>query len=302
MVTMRRLVTFLSLLVLCLCAGPSMAQPTLKYNRTEDVIYGRKFGTALTMDVFEPGNANGVGLIFVVSGGWFSAHEVIGARLNMLEPLMARGYTIFAVVHGSQPKFDITEISQDMDRSVRFIRHNASKYGIDPNRLGVFGGSAGGHLSLTLAVHGAKGNPKAKDPVDKESSEVQCIACWYPPTDFLNYGSPGEIAVGVGTLKKYQPAFGPRSTTEEGRLALGREISPIYFITPQMPPVLIIHGDADKLVPMQQSESFVKKAQAEGATARLVVRPGKQHGWPDIEPDIKMFGDWFDEHLRGATK
>ncbi len=220
----------------------------------------------------------------------------------MLQPLLERGYTIFAVVHGSQPKFDITEITQDMQRSVRFIRHNAAQYGIDPNHLGVFGGSAGGHLSLTLGVHGEAGNEKSKDPIDHETSAIQCVACWFPPTDFLNYGAPGENAVGIGTLKNFRAAFGPRADTEEGRAALGKQISPIYFVTPQLPPTLIIHGDADKLVPIQQSETFVKKATEAGATAKLVVREGKQHGWPEMLPDVQLFADWFDQYLRGLKK
>src|SRR5262249_10242210 len=87
----------------CAAAEPS-------YERKEDVVYGRKFGTALTMDVFTPKDkdkANGAGVILVVSGGWVSAHESIS--LAFVEPFVARGYTVFAVVHGSQPKFTIPE-------------------------------------------------------------------------------------------------------------------------------------------------------------------------------------------------
>src|SRR6185436_3545028 len=135
-------------------------------------------------------NTNGIGILLMVSGGWFSAHEAINQ--NYVRPLLNRGYTVFAVVHGSQPKFIITEIEQDIHRAVRFIRHNATRYGVDPARLGITGGSAGGHLSLTMAAKGAKGDSAAKDPIDRESSEVQCVACFFPPTDFLNYGAPGE--------------------------------------------------------------------------------------------------------------
>ena len=102
------------------------------------MIYGRKFGTALTLDVFQPRPANGVGIVLMVSGGWFSSHEAINA--DFFRPLLNRGYTVFAVVHGSQPKFVITEIVPDIHRAVRFIRHNAAQYGVDPNRLGITGG------------------------------------------------------------------------------------------------------------------------------------------------------------------
>jgi acetyl esterase/lipase len=271
---------------------------TNDFTRTEDVIYGRKFGMALTMDVFQPKHPNGVGIIFVMSGGWFSAHEAINSLF--LQAFLERGYTVFPVVHGSQPKFVITEIIPDMQRSVRFIRHNAAQYGIDPNRLGITGGSAGGHLSLIIGTQGGPGDPKAKDPVDRESSAVQCVACFFPPTDFLNYGKPGEDGIGVGILKGFKSAFGQRVDDPEDRKKLGREISPIYYITSNMPPTLIIHGNADPLVPIQQSESFVKKAREAGATAKLVVKEGKGHGWAEWPTvDMKTCADWFDEYLRG---
>ena len=68
---------------------------------------------------------------------------------------------------------------------------------------------------------------------------------------------------------------------------------------PKLPPTLIIHGDADKLVPYQQAESFVKKATEAGVTAKLINRPGKAHGWPEMGKDVELLADWFDEHLRG---
>jgi acetyl esterase/lipase len=289
----KALSAFLLLLALS-CAG---AQTNLDFKRTEDVIYGRKFGTALTLDVFQPKPANGVGVVFMVSGGWFSSHETINAAF--LRPLLNRGYTIFAVVHGSQPKFVVTEIVQDIHRSLRFIRHNAAQYGVDPDRLGIIGASAGGHLSLTMATQGGAGDANAKDPVDRESSAVQCVACFFPPTDFLNYSQPGEDAVGVGVLKSFKPAFGPRSDTAEERQKLGREISPIYFVHSNMPPTLIIHGDADKLVPICQAQTFVKRCEEVGVPAKLVVREGKAHGWPDLGKDLDLCTDWFDQYLRG---
>jgi acetyl esterase/lipase len=251
------------------------------------------------LDVIEPTKTNnGLAIVFMVSGGFFSSHEAINP--GSYGPFLKRGYTIFAVVHGSQPKFTISEIEPDIHRAVRFIRHNAAKYGVDPERLGITGGSAGGHLSLTLGTQGTKGKPDAKDPIDRESSEVQCVACFFPPTDFLNYGKPGEDAVGVGTLQGFKPAFGPRSDTPEERQKLGREISPIYFVHSNMPPMLIIHGDADKLVPIYQAEMFVKRCEEVSSKAKLVVREGKAHGWSELGKDMEILADWFDEHLRGV--
>jgi acetyl esterase/lipase len=287
----------LSACLLLVALSCAWGQTNVDFKRTEDVIYGRKFGTALTLDVFQPHPSNGVGIVLMVSGGWFSSHESINA--DFFRPLLNRGYTVFTVVHGSQPKFCITEIEPDIHRAVRFIRHNAAKYGVDPDRLGITGGSAGGHLSLTMGTQGGPGDANAKDPIDRESSAVQCVACFFPPTDFLNYGRPGEDAVGVGVLKPFKAAFGPRSDTAEERQKLGRKISPIYFVHSNMPPMLIIHGDADTLVPIYQAQTFVKRCEAVGSTAKLVVREGKGHGWPDLGKDSELCADWFDQYLRG---
>ena len=105
--------------------------------------------------------------------------------------------------------------------------------------------------------------------------------------------------MGVGILKNYVGAFGAGSATPESRQQLGREVSPIYFITAQLPPTLIMHGDADKLVPIQQSETFVQRATELGAKARLISKPGAVHGWPNQGADLVVFADWFDETLRG---
>src|SRR5262245_60770857 len=178
--TMKRRVPVVlcaSLLVLC-SAAPGAAADEPNYTRVEDVVYGRKFGTALTLDVFTPKqNANGAGLVWVVSGGWFSTHDAVG--LPFVEEFLNRGYTVFAVVHGSQPKFTIPEILQDMHRSVRFIRSRAGEYKIDGERIGIYGGSAGGHLSLMQGTAGDKGNADAKDPVERQSSRVQAVACFF---------------------------------------------------------------------------------------------------------------------------
>src|SRR5688572_27221379 len=105
---------------------PAIANDT---ERLTDVVYGRKFGVALTMDVFKPKqNTNGAGVIWVVSGGWVSSHATINTRapFSPVPLLLQRGYTVFAVVHGCQPKFAIPEIVADMNRAVRFIRHHAA--------------------------------------------------------------------------------------------------------------------------------------------------------------------------------
>lgn len=293
---LRPLALLLSIAVLDPVRPVAAAEPPA-FTRTEDVIYGRKFGTALTFDVFQPARSNGCAVLFMVSGGFFSAKEMM--NVGMFRPFLDRGYTVFAILHGSQPKYTIPEATADIQRAVRFIRRDAARWGVNPDRFGITGASAGGHLSLTLATQGGPGKPDASDPTDRTSSAVQAAACFFPPTDFLNWRSPGDDAVGVGILKDFKPAFGPRSDTPEGRQAYGREISPIYFVTSNLPPTLIIHGDADKLVPIYQAEQYRKRARESGNVCEVIVRPGKDHGWPGLDKDIEILADWFDRHLRG---
>ncbi len=283
------------------------------FDRKEDVIYGRKYGTALTMDVFTPKkDAKGIGVILVVSGGFHSSHEAI--QPGFVRPLTDRGYTVFAVVHGSQPRFTVPDIVEDMNRAVRFIRHHAKDYGIDPSRIGVCGASAGGHLSLMLGTAGSPGNPDAKDPVDRESSRVQAVACFFPPTDLLNYGKPGHRLIhAIDHGRPYRPAYDYReldkqtnlwvSITDPAKLEqIAREISPVYHVTPDDPPTLIIHGDKDQLVPLQQSELIVEKLKSAGVETKLIVKKGAGHGWLTLGEDAIVFVDWFDQHLKAQTQ
>ena len=287
------------LLLHCLCGliGFSTWADGLTGLRRTEVIYGRKFGTALTLDVLQPAKTNGIGIIWVISGGFYSDHN--GINPPYCKALLDEGYTVFAVVHGSQPRFTILEIAEDMHRAVRWIRHHASDYSVRPDRLGVTGSSAGGHLSLTLGTQGHDGDPKAKDPVDRENSRVQAVACFFPPTDFENWGAPGDTQVGVGKVgRQFYGAFGSPSDTLESRLEYGRPISPIHFVTKSMAPTLVIHGEADGLVPIYQAEIFEKKARDTGAVYKLVRLPGKDHGWPGMEKDLVQFAQWFNTHLK----
>ena len=239
---------FLLAAVAALALAPA-APAQDSYSRTEDVIYGRKFGTALTMDVFTPTDkANGKGIIWCVSGGWYSSKESVNPAVA--QAFVERGYTVFAVMHGSQPKYSIPEAIGDMNRAVRFIKTNAKKYNVDPDKLGVAGGSAGGHLSLMLGCAPGYVDPKETDPINKLSSQVAAVACFYPPTDFLNYGKEGETALGNGTLKDFKAPFDFREldtktrsfvavTDEAKRREIGKTISPVYHITKDSAPALI---------------------------------------------------------------
>lgn len=263
--------------------------------RTTNVVYGHRGDAELLMDVFRPPHPNGAAVVLMVSGGWKSGPE--GVQPFLFAPFLRRGYTIFAAQHISQPTCLIGDIVEDMHRTIRFIRHNRAKYGIDENRIGVVGGSSGGHLSLMLATRGGPGPADAPDPIDRESSAVQCVACFYPVTDLLNLGESTENPGDGGPPKSFKKGFGPRADTPDEWKVLGRELSPIDHISPALPPILIVHGDADTLVPLDQSVRFAAKATAIDRTVRLEVRPGKKHGWPTMILDLPRFADWFDQHL-----
>jgi acetyl esterase/lipase len=265
------------------------------------------------MDVFKPkGAANGAAVIFAVSGGFISSHEKINPAF--VKPFLARGYTVFAVVHGSQPRYQIPEIVQDMRRAARFIRLHAKDYGVDPNRLGVAGGSAGGHLSLMLGTAADKGNPSADDALDRQSSRVNAVACFFPPTDFLNFGGSGkEFIHAMDHRQPFRAAFDYRElnkgtglwerVTDDAKLRqIARDISPIYHVSGSAAPTFILHGDKDDLVPLQQSETFVAKLKEAGVPAKLVVKTGRGHGWLDMVKDIDQLADWFDQYLQKAAR
>jgi acetyl esterase/lipase len=260
-------------------------------------IYAQRKGHDLQFEVWRPPHPNGLGVLVLVSGKWKSGGP--GLKPFIIAPLLRRGYTVFSVGHGSQPEFTVMEIVEDVQRAVRCIRRRAREFGVDPGRLGVTGGSSGGHLCLMLATRGGPGQPGAADPVDRESSAVQAVACYYPPTDLLNLGTSTENPGNGGPPKSFVKAFGPNSTNLAIWRIIGRDMSPIYHVTSNLPPVLIVHGGADTLVPLDQSERFLQKARAAGVTVKLVVRPGKQHGWPTMLWDERLFADWFDQYLRG---
>jgi acetyl esterase/lipase len=307
---LRAQVTLSFLLAAFSVCGPvAFAADDVTFSRREEVIYGRKFGMALTMDVFTPKeNANGAAVIWVVSGGWMSNHDHI--NLSFLKEPLARGYTVFAVVHGSQPKYTIPEAIADMTLAVRYIRAHADEFKIDPNRIGVSGGSAGGHLSLMLGMAGDTGDAKSKDSLSRTSSRVQAVACFFPPTDFLNYGTPGYAWLNRGPKDAFQAPFDFQVwnpdlkrfdvVDDDARNKIARDISPVYHVTSDDPPTLIIHGDKDALVPLQQSQLMMERFKQSGVPARLVVKSGEAHGWPKWHDDMRTIADWFDEHLKSG--
>lgn len=269
-----------------------------RHEQFNQVVYGHRQGRDLVFDVLRPPKPNGAGVILLVSGSWRSSTNSF--RPWLAAPFLRRGFTVFAVYHVPQPAATVMDICEDMHRAVRFIRHHARQYGVEPNRIGVTGGSSGGHLGLMLATRGGPGPADAQDPVDRESSAVQAVAVFFPVTDLLNLGSSTENPGDGGPPKSFVRAFGPQSTNLETWRVIGRDVSPIYHIRSNLPPTLIYHGDADTLVPLDQSERFHAEARKVGATVELVVHRDGHHGWLGMLWDIRQFARWFERHLLGA--
>ena len=273
------------------------------YTATEDVVYGQKEGMGLTLDVLQPEqNRKGLGIVLVSSGSWKSgksnlAEKVAEARRDHWGMgLLHGGFTVFVVRHGSGPRFQVPEMVEDIRRSVRFIRLHAAEYGINPDQIGITSGSSGGHLALMVGMTGDEGNPDAQDPVERVSCRTQAIVSWFPPADLINWGMDGGYKM-IETVRPglFKEMFG-EITDLEAQL---KSISPLYFTTPDDPPLLLIHGDQDRTVPVQQSEILKEKYEEAGLTVKLIVQPGGGHTyWEGIEKQYEDVAAWFDQYLK----
>ncbi|QIF01678.1 alpha/beta hydrolase [Roseimicrobium sp. ORNL1] len=262
---------------------------------TRGVVYTQRNGQDLTLDVYRPAHQNGATVLIMVSGSWKSNPK--GFQPWMVSSLLRKGLTVVTVSHLSQPKASVMEIVADVQRATRYVRHHAAEYGIKPDRFGVVGGSSGGHLALMLATCGGPGDAAATDPVERESAAVQAAAVFFPVTDLLNLGPSTENAGDNGPPKSFRNAFGPDAMNPPSWQVIGRSISPIYHITAALPPIRIAHGDADTLVPLDQSIRFQAKAAELGHKVLLEVKPGQKHGWLTMLWDAHVFAGWFVEVL-----
>jgi dipeptidyl aminopeptidase/acylaminoacyl peptidase len=268
---------------------------------------------ALTMEVFTAATRNGIGVVWVVSSSGRSSRDqtLQDSFERRISPLLEHGYTVFAVIHGSAPVFNLQDHVSDVRRAVRFVRQRAAAFGIDGQRLGISGSSAGGLLALVVAMQDGHPDRTSEDPVERESSSVQAVGCFFPPTDLLDFGGSGETVVDLmqqrdGTV---DPSFqfyaidaktGARRalTAREDVIRMLQEYSPVSHVTAGDPPAILIHGDQDKAVPVQQSHRLIERLNDTKVPARLVVRGGVGHAYPGWEADAALIAEWFDTHLR----
>ncbi|MGE3434083.1 MAG: alpha/beta hydrolase fold domain-containing protein [Blastocatellales bacterium] len=289
---------FLTLCLFGVASAQDLKWEAVKYRAVEDVVYGQKDGMGLTMDVLIPETKpKKIGVIFIVSGSWKSRKNAVledeekQRKQHWAQGLLNGGYTLFLVRHGSAPRYFIPEMISDVRRGIRFVRSRAKDYGVDPNRIGISGASSGAHLALMAALTADDGKPDAKDPVERVSSRVQAIVAWFPPTDLINFGGNGGYKR-AGALRPtlFQEMFG-KVTDLEAQL---KSISPINFVNQDAPPLLLIHGDADKTVPIQQSQALKSKYEEMKRPVKLIVQPGGPHTyWLGIEKNYPEIWGWF---------
>jgi acetyl esterase/lipase len=249
--------------------------------KTHDVIYMKAGGTAFTMDVLTPAKPNKAAVVFVVSGGWISDHSMLESYTPDIERVFVDGgFTVFEVVHGAQPRFKVAEIVEQVRTAVRFVRAHAADYGIDTNRVGVSGISTGGHLSLMIAA--------APD------SPVNAVAAIAPPTDLADWGKPAFVFTDDPQLALFIPALGldakaPKKDIE----GLARQLSPITYVNAKYPPTLIIHGDSDKVVPLQQAQAMDRALANAGVEHKLEVISAGGHDDKTFGPGLMKALQWF---------
>ena len=274
-------------LVLLLFPAVAQAQENIPLVQiVPDVIYGHKSGMALTFDVFRPANTNGAAVLQMVSGGWRSRWRPPETAVNRFRALLVKGMTVVSVRHGSSPKFNIPEALADVRRAVRYVRLHAGRFGIDPDRMGVWGGSAGGHLSLLLGTTSDRGDQDAEDEVDRTSSRVAAVVAYYPPVEVSQWQRPDRVG-------------GPFDFDPE----LAESVAPILHVSSDDPPTLLIHGDQDETVPIGHSQRMYAKLPETGVKSKFITIPGAGHDFRDGDAERAMseLVAWFEEHLVAAN-
>lgn len=297
---MRHAVVIVVLATMLTTGGAPSATAEERVER--NVVFGMYSGLALLMDVYYPETPNGYGIVFISGSGWTRELSLDATPLKesgqeeiYAVPLAAAGYTVFGINHRASPRFRHPAHLEDAQRAVRFVRHHASRFDIDPDRIGAMGGSSGGHLVSLLGMLDGKGDAKDPSPVNRMSAKVQVVVARAAPTDLT-----------LSSSSRNHPLFGFRRSerTESDEYRHFVEASPVTHVTPDDAPTLLIHGDADEVVTYDNSEVMKDALEHAGVPADLLRIRGGGHGptFPGATspPDfVRAMVEWFNRYLAG---
>jgi acetyl esterase/lipase len=263
----------------------------------KDVTYGIAGNVSLKMDIYYPKTAS-VALpvaMYVHGGGWTGGDKAAGAGVNEIPEMIKRGYLVAAINYRLAPQYRFPAMIEDVKCAVRFLRAKASTFGLDPGSIGVWGGSAGGHLVALLGTTDAGAGMEGTDGYPNQSSRVQAVVDFFGPADLNIFFQRYQ-----GTLMK--EVFGaPDANSDKLKVA-----SPVTYISRDDPPFLIIHGDKDTVVPLSQSQILYDRMVAGGVTAVLVIVKNAGHGFvpaggvisPSRSEITNTVADFFDKYLK----
>jgi acetyl esterase/lipase len=259
----------------------------------KDICYSKIGSNELHLDVYLPEQTVTPMpvLIWIHGGGWRAGER--GLKDDMLRPL-ENGFAMVAASYRLSSEAIFPAQLQDCRTAVRWVRSQAGEYGFDPDRIGAWGSSAGGHLVALLGVTGATEEFDTAEYAGL-SSEVQAVCDWFGPTDFLRMNDfPGAM--------DHDAADSPESQLIGGAIQENTDLvsaaNPISHISSRTPPFLIVHGSEDRLVPHHQSELLQSALKSAGADATLYTVEGGDHGFTGAEKDtrsslILMATDFF---------
>jgi acetyl esterase/lipase len=257
-----------------------------------DIEYANPDGQHLQLNLARPKKGDGpFPAILCIHGGGFRAGKREGYDAQCIR-LAQHGYVALTVSYRLAPKYPFPAAVHDVKAALRWTRANAAKYHIDPDRIGVTGGSAGGHLAQFLGVTGDVREFEGDGGNPDQSSRVRCVVNVYGPSDFTrSYGKSVDAA-------EVLPLFlgGDLTTARQRHI----RASPLYWVTPNAAPTLCIHGTEDKYVAHEQAVWLVERMKAAGVEAELLTLPGAGHGFrgQDTVTAEKALTAFFDKHLK----
>jgi len=270
-----------------------------------DVEFGKGGGRPLKLDILRPKDLPKEPvpvIVFVHGGGWSMGRKEGG--IQRLVPLAEHGYFCATIEYRLNGEAVFPAQIEDCKCAIRFLRAKAEEYNIDPNRIGAWGTSAGGHLVALLGTSGGVKELEGKGGWAKCSSRVQAVCDFFGPADLLSLAEDAGKNKFRGRAefdsKRNAVAILLGGPIEENKDKAAKA-SPITYVSKDDPPFLICHGDQDELVPIRQSERLCEALEKVGVEANLHVIKGAAHGVRDAEVD-KLVVDFFDKHLRGGTK